>query len=551
MDYYNHHRVMLATFCAYFLLFFSIHVVHGTTTTNNNTIISPCSQTPYPHVCHFYMTKNNNYLPSTLDNNRFNSDFSFRDLALKVTMEQAVEAQRLVAAIDTNSFDARGKAAWQDCVELYKGTVDLLNRSISNSKNVNKNTHLDTHTWLSASFANHQTCRNGFDEFGLSSSHFETNFPSMLGNFSKLLSNSLAIHKSVSPKTTSFGKDTTTTHGRRLLSDDHHDGSSFWPEWLSVANRKLLQSGTKAADVVVAQDGSGDYKTISEGVQAAAKLGGVSKRIVIHVKSGVYKENVEIKKDINNLMVIGDGIDATVVTGNRNQVDGSTTFGSATFAVSGDSFIAQDMTFVNTAGPAKHQAVALRSGSDHSVFYRCSFKGYQDTLYVYSQRQFYRDCDIYGTVDFIFGDAVAVIQNSNINAIKPMEGQKNTVTAQARTDPNENTGIVIHNSRISAASDTYLGRPWQKYSRTIVMKTGLAGNINPAGWLPWSGNFALSTLYYAEYMNTGAGAGTGGRVNWPGYHVLTSPAEAGKYTVGNFLAGSSWIPSGIPFSSSL
>lgn len=127
------------------------------------------------------------------------------------------------------------------------------------------------------------------------------------------------------------------------------------------------------------------------------------------------------------------------------------------------------MTFENTAGPQKHQAVALRSSSDFSVFYSCSFKGYQDTLYVHSQRQFYRNCDIYGTIDFIFGDAIVVLQNCNIFVRKPMSSQQNTVTAQARKDPNENTGIVIHNSRVMAASDlrpvqgtfkTFLGRPW-------------------------------------------------------------------------------------------
>jgi pectinesterase len=94
--------------------------------------------------------------------------------------------------------------------------------------------------------------------------------------------------------------------------------------------------------------------------------------------------------------------------------------------------------------------VALRSGGDFSVFYRCSFKAYQDTLYVYSQRQFYCDCDIYGTQDFIFGDAFAVVQNCNIYVRKLLSGQKNTIIAQARTDSNENTGIVVHNSRVAA-----------------------------------------------------------------------------------------------------
>lgn len=142
-----------------------------------------------------------------------------------------------------------------------------------------------------------------------------------------------------------------------------------------------------------------------------------------------------------------------------------------------------------------------------------------------------------------------------------MSNQVNTVTAQSRTDPNENTGIVIHNSRITAAQDlrpvqgsfkTYMGRPWKQYSRTVIMKSNLDGLITPAGWYPWSGSFALSTLYYGEYMNSGAGAGTGGRVNWPGYRVITSAVEAGKFTVGNFLAGDSWIRgTGVPFTAGL
>ncbi|KAH9306479.1 hypothetical protein KI387_010883, partial [Taxus chinensis] len=128
-------------------------------------------------------------------------------------------------------------------------------------------------------------------------------------------------------------------------------------------------------------------------------------RYVIHIKRGVYQENVEVHKNKHNLMFIGDGKDVTVVTGNRNVRDGFTTFHSATVAVTGKAFIARDMTFENTAGAAKHQAVALRAGSDLSAFYRCSFKAYQDTLYVHSLRQFYGECDVYGTVDFIFGNA--------------------------------------------------------------------------------------------------------------------------------------------------
>jgi pectinesterase len=179
---------------------------------------------------------------------------------------------------------------------------------------------------------------------------------------------------------------------------------------------------------------------------------------------------------------------------------------------------------------------------------------------VHSDRQFYKECNIYGTVDFIFGNAAAVFQNCNIFARNP-PNKVNTITAQGRTDPNQNTGISIHNSRVTAASDlkrvqnsvkTYLGRPWKQYSRTVFMKTSLDSLIHPAGWLEWSGNFALSTLYYGEYMNTGLGSSTRNRVKWQGYHVITSASEASKFTVSSLIAGNSWLPATkVPFTSTL
>ena len=226
----------------------------------------------------------------------------------------------------------------------------------------------------------------------------------------------------------------------------------------------------------------------------------------------------------------------------------------------GDGFIARDITIRNTAGAANQQAVALRSGSDLSTFYRCSLEGYQDTLYVHSQRQFYRECDIYGTVDFIFGNAAVVLQNCNIYARYP-PNKINTLTAQGRTDPNQNTGISIHDCTVKAASDlmvsqssvtTYLGRPWREYSRTIFMKTYLDSLIAPAGWMKWSENFALNTLYYGEYANTGPGSSTANRVNWPSYHVITSASIASQYTVANFISGGSWLPAtNMPYTADL
>lgn len=220
-------------------------------------------------------------------------------------------------------------------------------------------------------------------------------------------------------------------------------------------------------------------------------------------------------------------------------------------AVVGNGFLARDMTFQNSAGPSKHQAVAFRSDSDLSAFYRCSFAAFQDTLYVHSFRQFYRDCTVYGTVDFIFGDGAVILQNCQLYARKPNPGQMNIFTAQGRQDPNQNTGISIQNCKMAAASDlipvqhsfkTYLGRPWKKYSRTVVMGSYLDDLIDPSGWKKWSGNFALSTLYYGEYNNRGPGSNTKRRVTWPGYKVIVNTTEASQFASGTFIQGEDWLP---------
>ena len=226
-------------------------------------------------------------------------------------------------------------------------------------------------------------------------------------------------------------------------------------------------------------------------------------------------------------------------------------------AVVAAGFVAVNITFRNTAGAIKHQAVAVRNGADLSTFYSCSFEAYQDTLYTHSLRQFYRECDIYGTVDFIFGNAVAVFQNCNIYPRLPMSGQFNAITAQGRTDPNQNTGTSIQNCTIRAADElassnitfqTYLGRPWKNYSRTVYMETFMDSLINPAGWIAWSGDFALSTLYYAEYDNTGPGSNTTNRVSWPTYHAINNATEAANFTVANFLLADDWLPqTGVPY----
>lgn len=409
----------------------------------------------------------------------------------------------------------------------------------SNGKdNSTGNLSSDLRTWLSAVLVNPDTCIEGLEG---------TN-----GIVEGLVSSGLVRVMSL-VKNLLLQVDPISDHFETKLGKDR------FPSWLKDADMKLLKTNGVTADAVVAADGSGDYTTVMDAVMAAPDNS--MKRYVIYVKKGVYVENVEIKKKKWNIMIIGEGMDATVISGSRSYGDGWTTFRSATFAVSGRGFIARDISFQNTAGPEKHQAVALRSDSDLSVFYRCGILGYQDSLYTHTMRQFYRECKISGTVDFIFGDATAMFQNCQILAKKGMEKQKNTITAQGRKDPNQPTGFSFQFCNISADSDllplvgsipTYLGRPWKTYSRTIFMQSYMSNVIWSEGWLEWNESFALDTLYYAEYMNSGAGAGVGNRVKWPGYHVLNAASQATSFTVAQFIEGNLWLPStGVTYTAGL
>jgi pectin methylesterase-like acyl-CoA thioesterase len=226
-------------------------------------------------------------------------------------------------------------------------------------------------------------------------------------------------------------------------------------------------------------------------------------------------------------------------------------------AAQGDGFMAIGMGFQNTAGAEKHQAVALLVQSDKSIFLNCKMDGFQDTLYAHSKAQFYRNCIISGTVDFIFGDAAAVFQNCILVLRRPMDNQQNIVTAQGRADAREATGFVLQKCEFQAeaalrdakrpAIRNYLGRPWRECSRTVVMESELPDFIDKAGYLPWNGDFGLKTLWYAEFGNTGPGASTAGRVSWPGFKKVISKADATKFTVENFLHAQPWIdPTGTP-----
>ncbi|XP_028794899.1 pectinesterase-like [Neltuma alba] len=531
------------------------------------TLITPpdtvCDSTLHPSLC------------KTVLGNQNGNVFDFGRILLRRSLSQSRTFLNQVNSIlrSPSSLSQPTIRALEDCRFLAELNFQFLSDTLDAVKNLNdflsSSKAEDLETLFSAVLTNQQTCQDGL-ETTTSDRRVKDDLSSSLSDDTKLHSVSLALfakgwvpEKKIITSWPRNGRHLEFSNGRLPLKMSPRVKAIF--DSAKRHGRKLLQSDDESVSitdiVVVSQDGSGNFSTINDAINAAPNNTAAGNGyFLIFITEGVYQEYVSIAKNKKYLMLVGEGINRTIITGDHNVVDGSTTFNSATFAVVAEGFVAVNITFRNTAGPSKHQAVALRSGADKSTFYSCSFEGYQDTLYTHSMRQFYRECDIYGTVDFIFGNGAVVLQNCNLYPRLPMSGQFNAITAQGRTDPNQNTGTSIQNATIKAADDlapsvgsvkTYLGRPWKEYSRTVFMESWMDSLINPAGWREWNGDFALSTLYYAEYNNSGPGANTSNRVTWPGYHVINA-TDAANFTVSNFLTGDAWLPqTGVPYSSGL
>ncbi|KAK2364696.1 putative pectinesterase/pectinesterase inhibitor [Trifolium repens] len=553
---------------SFLTLFFSLSLSILSSLADNNSKIPPqkiCDSTVDPTFCKTLLANQNG---TVIDYGRF---------SIRKSLSQSRNLLNLVNSHLQNksSLSQPTISALQDCQFLAQQNFEYLSNthqtanSTSNVLSISQSEEFQT--ILSAVLTNQQTCLDGLSITNSDQTAIN-DLTSTLSNDAKIHSVSLALFLKGwvrdNKKQTSWpqnGRHLNFRNGRLPLKMSNGARAIYDSARNRRHGRKLLQtvdeSVTVSEIVVVNQDGSGNFTTINDAINVAPNNTVASSGyFLIFVTEGVYQEYISIPKNKKYLMMVGDGINRTIITGDHNVVDNFTTFNSATFAVVAQGFLAVNITFRNTAGPIKHQAVAVRNGADLSTFYSCSFEGYQDTLYTHSMRQFYSECDIYGTVDFIFGNAAVVFQNCNLYPRLPSTGQFNAITAQGRTDPNQNTGTSIHNATIKAADDlapmigtvkTYLGRPWKEYSRTVYLQCFMDSLIDPSGWREWSGDFALNTLYYAEYNNTGPGSNTSNRVTWQGYQVINA-TDAANFTVSNFLDGDSWLPqTGVPYSSGL
>lgn len=287
---------------------------------------------------------------------------------------------------------------------------------------------------------------------------------------------------------------------------------------------------------IVAQDGTGDFCTVQEAVNAVPdfRKGGPTR---ILVKKGVYKEKLIVPNTKDGVQLYGE--DGAVITyddyASKQNVFGENkgTSGSSSVYIFGPNFLAENITFENTSGPVG-QAVACQIGADRVVFRRCRFLGFQDTLYTFGEntREYFEDCYIEGTVDFIFGKATTVFNRCELRS--NLTGGYLTAPATPQGKP---YGYVFFDCRMTADDgvedgSVWLSRPWRPYAKCVFIRCELGRHIRPEGWNNWGNPANEQTAYYAEYQSRGEGAKTDQRALWS--HQLVNISH---YDMKTILAG--------------
>ena len=283
-----------------------------------------------------------------------------------------------------------------------------------------------------------------------------------------------------------------------------------------VVNAKTFYSQTANPQqykyvFTVAKDGTGDYYNIQDAIDAMRVY--PLAPITLYIKNGIYNEKIELPANNTDVTFIGENVDSTIITWNDYSGKGKhTTFTSYTAKISGNRFRAENITFANSAGPVG-QALALYVDADKAVFRNCKFLGNQDTIFTSGEnaRQYFTDCYIEGTTDFIFGPSTALFQNCTIRA------KANSFITAASTTYGREYGYVFIDCKITADSGVnklYLGRPLRANAKTVFIRCEMPKALTPEGWNNWSNPENEKTVFYAEYKSKGEGAAPDKRVKW-------------------------------------
>ena len=292
--------------------------------------------------------------------------------------------------------------------------------------------------------------------------------------------------------------------------------------------------------ITVAKDGSGNYT----GVQAAFNSIPLNnkKPVTIYIKNGIYKEKLLVDSSKDLITIVGEDKFNTILTYDdhtgkvSSKGDTINTRTSWSFRILGNNFTARNISFWNDAGFTAGQAVAVESDGDKAFFDNCRFVGNQDVLFTNSDksRQYYQDCYIEGTTDFIFGSATVWFERCHI------QSKKNSHVTAASTPKEKEFGYIFNDCVLTGDSSLHgvsLGRPWRPFAQVVYMHCYIGEHIKPEGWSNWNNTDNYLTTRYSEYKNYGPSSDPAGRVKWS--KQLTDE-EAKKYNLKNVLGG--WIP---------
>ncbi len=323
--------------------------------------------------------------------------------------------------------------------------------------------------------------------------------------------------------------------------NEHFSNVEVYANSLIDNTPKITQINGEDFHFVVDATGNGDFKTVQEAIDAVPNFRKTETKIFI--KNGIYKEKLVLAASKTNITFVGEDKFKTILThddyAQKHNAFGEEmgTTGSTSFFVFGDNFKAKNITFENSAGPVG-QAVAVRVDGDKVIFENCRFLGNQDTLYLHgnNSRQYYKDCYIEGTVDFIFGWSTGYFENCEIYC------KNNGYVTAASTNKDTKYGFVFKNCKITgnaAEASFYLGRPWRDYAQTVWIDCYMDQLIKPEGWHNWGKPHAEETTFYAEYNTSGPGA-SNQRVKWA-KHITKKDLD--HFSKKNVLGGTDhWEP---------
>ena len=277
----------------------------------------------------------------------------------------------------------------------------------------------------------------------------------------------------------------------------------------------VVVSGTWSQErqdtIVVSRDGTGNFRTLQEAIESARAF--MDYTVTIYVKNGVYKEKVIVPSWVENIDIIGEDRDKTIITyDDHANINKMGTFRTYTVKVEGSDITFKNLTIENNAAQLG-QAVALHTEGDRLKFINCRILGNQDTIYTGAKftRLYFKDCYIDGTTDFIFGPSTALFEDCIIHS------KRNSYVTAASTPKEAKYGYVFKHCKLTAepgVDKVYLGRPWRPYAYTLFIECELGKHIVSAGWHNWGKQSNEETARYMEYKNTGEGANASERVAW-------------------------------------